>query len=86
MDAHHEQAGLSFWTHCTAPTVICQSSGDQGSLASVVQAKEEGKEAEKVEPVMRTVSTSKQEWQVQNDSKPLWTRPPREVWLAALSL
>lgn len=28
---------------------------------------------------MRTTSKSSQEWQIQNDSKPLWTRPPREV-------
>ena len=45
-----------------------------------VQAKEEGKDtADKVEPVMRTNSKSSQEWQVQNDSKPLWTKSPREV-------
>ena len=45
-----------------------------------VQAKEEGKEsAEPVEPVMRTVSKSSEEWQIQNDSKPLWTKPPKEV-------
>lgn len=46
----------------------------------VAQAKEEGKEAgDAVEPVMRTVSKSSEDWQVQNDSKPLWTRSPREV-------
>lgn len=44
------------------------------------KAKEEGKEAgDAVEPVMRTVSKSSEDWQVQNDSKPLWTRSPREV-------
>ncbi len=48
--------------------------------ASVMQAKEEGKEAaDPVEPVTRTVSKSTEAWQVQNDSKPLWTRSPREV-------
>ncbi|KAL3131506.1 Heat shock protein 90-5, chloroplastic [Trebouxia sp. C0009 RCD-2024] len=48
--------------------------------AADAKAKEEGKdEAEAVEPVMRTTSKSSQEWQIQNDSKPLWTRPPREV-------
>lgn len=51
-------------------------------MAIVMQAKEEGKEAaEPVEPVTRTVSKSSEEWQVQNDSKPLWTRSPREVRL-----
>lgn len=46
----------------------------------LAQAKEEGKEAgDAVEPVMRTVSKSSEDWQVQNDSKPLWTRSPREV-------
>ena len=45
-----------------------------------VQAKEEGKDAaEPVAPVMRTVSKSSEDWKVQNDSKPLWTRSPREV-------
>ncbi len=45
-----------------------------------MQAKEEGKEAaDPVEPVTRTVSKSSEAWQVQNDSKPLWTRSPREV-------
>ncbi|CAD6579331.1 MAG: Heat Shock Protein [Alectoria sarmentosa] len=44
------------------------------------KAKEEGKEAaDPVEPVTRTVSKSSEAWQVQNDSKPLWTRSPREV-------
>ena len=49
-------------------------------LPYLLQAKEEGKEAaDPVEPVTRTVSKSSEAWQVQNDSKPLWTRSPREV-------
>ncbi len=49
-------------------------------LLYLLQAKEEGKEAaDPVEPVTRTVSKSSEAWQVQNDSKPLWTRSPREV-------
>ena len=49
-------------------------------LSYLLQAKEEGKEAaDPVEPVTRTVSKSSEAWQVQNDSKPLWTRSPREV-------
>ena len=31
---------------------------------------------------MRTNSKSSQEWQIQNDSKPLWTKSPREVCTA----
>ena len=44
------------------------------------KAKEEGKDkADPVQPVMKTQSKSVQDWLVQNDNKPLWTRPPREV-------
>lgn len=44
------------------------------------KAKEEGKEAaDPVTPVYKTEWDSVQEWAVQNDNKPLWMRPPREV-------
>lgn len=44
------------------------------------KAKAEGKEAgEKVEPVTKSEAETKWDWAVQNDSKPLWTRRPREV-------
>lgn len=43
-------------------------------------AKKDGKEAaDPVEPVMKTEWETTQEWEVQNDNKPLWTRPAREV-------
>ncbi|KAK9820290.1 hypothetical protein WJX72_008653 [[Myrmecia] bisecta] len=43
-------------------------------------AEKEGKEAPaEVEPVMRTESKTVQDWTVQNDNKPLWTRSPKEV-------
>ena len=43
-------------------------------------AKEAGKEAaDPVEPVMKTEPVTSQEWVVQNDNKPLWTRSPKEV-------
>jgi len=44
------------------------------------KAKEEGKEAaDPVTPVYKTEWDTVQEWIVQNDSKPLWTRSPKEV-------
>ena len=43
-------------------------------------AKEAGKEAaDPVEPVMKTEPVTSQDWVVQNDNKPLWTRSPKEV-------
>lgn len=43
-------------------------------------AKKEGKEAaDAVDPVMKTEWEATQEWQVQNDNKPLWTRSPKDV-------
>ena len=32
-----------------------------------------------VEPVMKTEPVTSQDWVVQNDNKPLWTRSPKEV-------
>ena len=32
-----------------------------------------------MEPVMKTEQKEVQDWAVQNDNKPLWTRSPREV-------
>jgi heat shock protein 90kDa beta len=44
------------------------------------KAKEEGKDsADPVTPVYKTEWDTTQEWAVQNDNKPLWTRPAREV-------
>jgi len=64
----------------TRSPVRCDAIVTWNDGAIFMQAKEEGKEAaDAVEPVMRTVSKSSEEWQVQNDSKPLWTRSPREV-------
>lgn len=49
-----------------------------------MQAKEEGKEsADAVEPVTRTVSKTSEEWAIQNDNKPLWTKSPRDVSASA---
>ena len=43
-------------------------------------AKKEGKEsADPVDPVLKTEWESSEDWEIQNDNKPLWTRPPREV-------
>lgn len=36
-------------------------------------------EAEKVETVMKTEYDESEEFKVQNDSKPIWIRPPKEV-------
>jgi heat shock protein beta len=46
------------------------------------KAKEEAKEGEEpaaVDAVMKTEQKEVQDWAVQNDNKPLWTRSPREV-------
>jgi len=32
-----------------------------------------------VEPVMKSESKEVQDWAVQNDNKPLWTRSPKDV-------
>ena len=43
-------------------------------------AKQEGKDkADPVEPQTKGQSREEWDWAVQNDSKPLWTRSPREV-------
>ncbi|KAI8100324.1 hypothetical protein M9435_006808 [Picochlorum sp. BPE23] len=43
-------------------------------------AKKEGKDsADPVDPVMKTEWESSEDWEIQNDNKPLWTRPPRDV-------
>ena len=44
------------------------------------EAKEKGQDkAEAVEPEMKSTSKEVWDWAVQNDSKPLWTRSPKEV-------
>lgn len=44
------------------------------------KAKEEGKDAaEPVTPVYKTEWDTAEEWVVQNDNKPIWTKSPREV-------
>lgn len=44
------------------------------------KAKEEGKDAaDPVTPSYKTEWDTKEEWVVQNDNKPLWTKSPREV-------
>jgi heat shock protein beta len=43
-------------------------------------AKKDGKDAaDPVPTVMKTTWESKTDWLVQNDNKPIWTRPPRDV-------
>jgi hypothetical protein len=37
-----------------------------------------------VDPVMKTEQKEVQDWAVQNDNKPLWTRSPREVRASAM--
>eukprot|EP01024_Parvocaulis_polyphysoides_P031048 TRINITY_DN2814_c1_g2_i2.p1 TRINITY_DN2814_c1_g2~~TRINITY_DN2814_c1_g2_i2.p1 ORF type:complete len:845 (-),score=172.46 TRINITY_DN2814_c1_g2_i2:616-3051(-) len=43
------------------------------------KAEEEGKEAEKVPPVMKSEGKDVWDWRVQNENKPLWARDPKEV-------
>lgn len=50
------------------------------------EAAKEGKEsAEPVEAVMKSEGKEAWDWRVQNDNKPLWTRPPKEARTPPLS-
>jgi hypothetical protein len=53
--------------------------GQQFWPASVVVARLQGEEPAAVDAVMKTEQKEVQDWAVQNDNKPLWTRSPREV-------
>jgi hypothetical protein len=44
----------------------------------------QGEEPAAVDAVMKTEQKEVQDWAVQNDNKPLWTRSPREVRLLLL--
>ena len=49
-------------------------------------ARKEGKEqADPVEPQTKSQSREEWDWAVQNDSKPLWTRSPREVFAPGMT-
>lgn len=39
-----------------------------------------------MDPVMKTEQKEVQDWAVQNDNKPLWTRSPREVLSAVVCI
>jgi hypothetical protein len=62
-----------------------EATEEKQEKADAEAAKEEGKEgsAEPVDPVMKSVGNEVWDWRVQNDNKPLWTRPPKEARIPA---
>lgn len=73
---------IKLWTSKQDPVQVVDEEATAKKQAEAdAKAKEEGKEesAEKVAPVYKTEWESKQEWAVQNDNKPLWTRSPKDV-------
>jgi heat shock protein beta len=75
------QFPIKLWTtRQESEQVVDEEATKKKQEEADAKAKEEGKDsAEPVQPVMKTESKSVQDWLVQNDNKPLWTRPPREV-------
>ncbi|KAL3140279.1 Heat shock protein 90-5, chloroplastic [Trebouxia sp. C0009 RCD-2024] len=50
--------------------------------ASTTEAQEKGTDtAQPVEPVTLATTKTSQQWQIQNDSKPLWTKFPRGTFV-----
>ncbi|KAL4421773.1 hypothetical protein ABPG77_009756 [Micractinium sp. CCAP 211/92] len=72
---------IKLWSTSSNPQQVVDEEATRKAQEEADQkAKEEGKEAaDPVAPVMKTEWKESQEWKVQNDNKPLWVRPPREV-------
>ncbi|EFN51632.1 hypothetical protein CHLNCDRAFT_140066 [Chlorella variabilis] len=73
---------IKLWVKTSKPEqVVDEEATAKAQEEADAKAKEEGKEegAEKVAPVMKTEYREEAEWKVQNDNKPLWLRPAREV-------
>lgn len=91
--AQHYQPCNAWQQDCWNLTAIPSSSSQAGEWQVVDEegtkkkqeeadkkAKEEGKDAaDKVDTQMKNSTKDVWDWTVQNDSKPLWTRSPREV-------
>eukprot|EP01024_Parvocaulis_polyphysoides_P044832 TRINITY_DN41537_c0_g1_i2.p2 TRINITY_DN41537_c0_g1~~TRINITY_DN41537_c0_g1_i2.p2 ORF type:complete len:302 (-),score=39.95 TRINITY_DN41537_c0_g1_i2:29-934(-) len=59
--------------------VMDQEATDKKQAQADKKAEEEGKEAEKVQPVMKSEGEDVWDWRVQNQNKPLWARDAKEV-------
>ncbi|PRW20326.1 heat shock 90C isoform B [Chlorella sorokiniana] len=71
---------IKLWVTTSNPEqVVDEEATAKAQEEADKKAAEEGKEAEKVAPVMKTEWKDAQEWKVQNDNKPLWVRSPKDV-------
>ncbi|KAI7836999.1 hypothetical protein COHA_009181 [Chlorella ohadii] len=71
---------IKLWVSSSTPEqVVDEEATAKAQEEADKKAAEEGKEAEKVAPVMKTEWKEAQEWRVQNDNKPLWVRSPKDV-------
>ena len=72
---------IQLWTTSEKPKEVVDDEATKKKQEEADEAaKKEGKDAaDPVEPVMKTEWESVQEWKVQNDNKPLWTKSPKDV-------
>lgn len=71
---------IKLWQSRTDSVRVVDEEATQKARAEAeAKAVAEGGEAAEVEPVYRTEEVSKQDWEVQNDSKPLWTRAAKDT-------
>eukprot|EP01025_Chloroclados_australasicus_P040669 TRINITY_DN4258_c0_g1_i1.p1 TRINITY_DN4258_c0_g1~~TRINITY_DN4258_c0_g1_i1.p1 ORF type:complete len:792 (-),score=142.56 TRINITY_DN4258_c0_g1_i1:1150-3525(-) len=59
--------------------VVDEAATEKKQTQADRKAEEEGKEPEKVPPVMKSEGEDVWDWRVQNENKPLWARDPKEV-------
>lgn len=72
---------INLWsTKETPKEVVDDEATEKKQKEADEAAQKEGKEsADPVAPVMKTEWETSQDWQVQNNNKPIWTRPSRDV-------
>ena len=69
---------IRLWTSKSVSRQVVDEEATQKRQEEVDKAAKEGEEPEKVDPVMKTEYENVFDWAVQNDSKPLWVRSPKE--------
>jgi len=71
---------IKVWTETQVPEEVVNVEATAAAQKEQDEAAEkEGKEPEKVEDVMKTNFNDLKQYEVANESKPLWVRPPKEV-------
>jgi len=72
---------ISVWSEEQVPRQEVDAEATKAAKEAAAKKAEENpeEEPEEVKDVMKTVFDTVQEFKVQNDNKPLWVRPPREV-------